>query len=176
MLIENAKVLLVDDCENAAMLMRIVFERAGYVEPLRWASDGMDAIAYLKGEGGYADRTQHPWPTVVLLDLNMPRKNGFEVLAWIRQQAGLRRLPVYVLSASNLSDDIRRAHDLGANAYLLKPGTLDGLMQLAKELAAWLRFTHLVPVTGLGDDESPPRRAFVGAIDAYLEAPLYVRA
>ena len=80
MMIEDPIVLLVDDSENDAILMRTVFERAGFVEPMRFAVDGDDAIAYLRGDGRYSDRKLFPLPTTVLLDLNMPRKDGFEVL------------------------------------------------------------------------------------------------
>ena len=84
MMIEDPIVLLVDDSKNDAMLMRTVFERAGFVQPMRLAVDGDDAIAYLRGDGRYGDRKLFPLPTTVLLDLNMPRKDGFEVLDWIR--------------------------------------------------------------------------------------------
>lgn len=146
MKIDNPIVLLVDDSENDALLMRTVFERAGFVEPLRFARDGEEAIAYLRGDGRYADRKQFPLPTMVLLDLNMPRKNGFEVLEWLRGQPELRRLRVYILSASSRPQDIERAYDLGANSYLVKPGNLDGLMHLAKSLVSWLQLSHFAPL------------------------------
>jgi len=82
----------------------------------------------------------------VLLDLNMPRKNGFEVLAWLRDQPELKRLHVYVLSASSQEEDIRRCYNLGANAYLVKPGNLDGLMHQARCLLAWLKLSHIAPI------------------------------
>lgn len=139
-------VLLADDSDYDSLLMRTVFERAGFVHPLRFARDGEEAIAYLRGDGAYADREQFPLPTVLLLDLNMPRKNGFEVLVWIRQQPAFKRLRVYVLSASSRAEDIERAYDLGANSYLVKPGNLDGLMHMAKCLIAWLRLSHFAPL------------------------------
>ena len=147
MIIEDPVILLVDDCENDVLLMCTVFERAGLGQPLRFARDGEQAVAYLSGEGVYGDRIKFPLPAAMLLDLNMPGKNGFEVLAWIRAQPGLKRLPVYVLSASSRPEDIRRAYDLGANSYLVKPGTLDGLMHLAKILVAWLKLSHFAPLT-----------------------------
>jgi CheY-like chemotaxis protein len=143
---EDPIVLLVDDLDAATELMRIVFERAGYVEPLRLASDGEQAIAYLRGDSGSPNYTQHGMPTVVLLDLNMPRKNGFEVLEWIRKQPALNQLCVCILSASNLPEDIARAYDLGANAYLVKPGNLAGLMHMATSLLAWLRLVQFAPL------------------------------
>ncbi len=145
MTIEHPIVLLVDDSVNDTLLMRTVFDRAGFVEPLRFARDGDEAIAYLRGDGTFADRKKFPFPTVVLLDLNMPRKNGFEVLEWIRQQPALKRLRVYPLSASSRPEDISRAYDLGANSYLVKPGNLDGLMHMATALVAWLKLSHFAP-------------------------------
>jgi CheY-like chemotaxis protein len=147
MMIDDPIVLLVDDSQNDAMLMRTVFERAGFVQPMRFAVDGDDAIAYLRGDGRYGDRKSYPLPTTVLLDLNMPRKDGFEVLDWIRHQPALRRLRVYILSASSRTQDIERAYDLGANSYLVKPGNLDGLLSMAKCLVAWLRISHFAPMT-----------------------------
>ncbi len=155
MMIEDPIVLLVDDSKNDAMLMRTVFERAGFVQPMRFAVDGDDAIAYLRGDGRYGDRKLFPLPTTVLLDLNMPRKNGFEVLDWIRHQPALRRLRVYILSASSRAQDIERAYDLGANSYLVKPGNLDGLLEMAKCLVAWLRISHFAPVAEASNSSVP---------------------
>lgn len=146
MIIENPTILVVDDDDCASTLVSTVFERAGLVQPLQFARDGVEAIAYLSGEGVFADRTQYPMPTVMLLDLNMPRKNGFEVLAWLKKQPSLKRLHVYVLSASSQPEDIRRCYDLGANSYLVKPGNLDGLMKQANCLLAWLRLSHIAAV------------------------------
>ena len=142
MIIEDPIVLVVDDSFNDSLLMRTVFERAGFVQPLRFANSGEEALRYLRGDGRYGDRKLFPIPTTVLLDLNMPGKNGFEVLSWIRQQPHLHRLGVYILSASSRPEDIQRAHDLGANSYLVKPGNLDGLMHLAKSLIGWLKLSH----------------------------------
>jgi CheY-like chemotaxis protein len=147
MTIENPIVLLVDDLDDAVELMRIVFERSGYTEPLLTVNDGERAIDYLRGDGLSGTYKQLGMPTVVLLDLNMPRKNGFEVLEWIRQQPALNQLCVCILSASNLPEDIARAYALGANAYLVKPGNLAGLMHLATSLLAWLRLVQFAPLT-----------------------------
>ena len=147
MTIEDPIVLLVDDLDDAAELMRVVFERSGYNERLRTANDGERAIAYLRGDSGSDNYLQSGMPTVVLLDLNMPRKNGFEVLEWIRQQPALNQLCVCILSASSLPEDIARAYDLGANAYLVKPGNLAGLLQLAASLLTWLRLVQFAPQT-----------------------------
>ena len=146
MIVDNPTLLVVDDDDCASLLVSTVFARAGLVQPLQFARDGVEAIAYLSGEGIYADRAQFPLPTAMLLDLNMPRKNGFEVLQWLRQQPALKRLHVYVLSASSQQEDIQRCYNLGANAYLVKPGNLEGLMQQANCLLAWLKVSHIAPL------------------------------
>ena len=142
MIIDNPTILLVEDDESSAMLMNTVFARVGFAPPLQFASDGVEAIAYLSGDGVYGDRTKYPLPTVMLLDLNMPRKNGFEVLEWIRQQPALKQLHVYVLSASSQAEDIRRCYNLGASTYLVKPSNLEGLMHQARSIIAWLKLSH----------------------------------
>ena len=153
MTIEDPIVLLVDDSVNDAKLMHAVFERAGFIEPLRSTQGADGAIAYLRGDGVYGDRQQFPLPTALLLDLNMPGKNGFEVLEWIRQRPALKRLRVFILSASSRPQDIERAYDLGASSYLVKPRNLDGLMHLAKSLVTWLKLNHFAPLTNACESE-----------------------
>jgi len=143
---EEPIILLVDDSQHDVRLTRIVFERAGFKYPLQNAVDGEDAIAYLQGTGHYGDRIRFPLPTVILLDLNMPKMNGFEVLAWIRAQPTFRRLTVYVLSSSQREEDIAKCYDLGANSYLVKPIKLDGLAFMAQSLLAWLKLCHFTPL------------------------------
>jgi CheY-like chemotaxis protein len=142
MRIADPIVLVADDCEYDALLMETVFQRAGFVHPLRFVCDGEQAIAYLEGTGSYANRILHPLPSVLLLDLKMPRKDGFQVLAWIRDHPALGRVHVYVLSASGQAEDIRRAYELGARSYLVKPGNLDGLTAMARTLLAWTRLNQ----------------------------------
>jgi CheY-like chemotaxis protein len=156
MIIEDPIVLLVDDLDDAVVLMRVVFQRSGYVQPLRTACDGEQAIAYLRGDSGSDNYLQSGMPTLVLLDLNMPRKNGFEVLQWIRQQPTLNQLYVCILSASSLPEDIARAYDLGANGYLVKPGNLAGLMHMATSLLAWLRLNQFAPLNSCDDGSRLP--------------------
>ncbi|MCS6243020.1 MAG: response regulator [Opitutus sp.] len=135
-------VLIADDCETDVMLMRSVFRGAGFTQPLQFAHDGEEAMAYLRGDGAYRNRDQFPLPCVLLLDLNRLRKNGFDVLAWQQGQPELKRLPVYILSASSRPEDIERAYDLGAHAYLVKPCSLDSLALVAKQLFAWIKINH----------------------------------
>lgn len=142
MILEDPTILLVEDSENDALLMCAAFDRAGLGQPLRFARSGDQAIAYLRGEGAYADRGKFPVPAILLLDLNMPGKNGMEVLAWIRQQPELTPLRRYILSASSRAEDIQQAYELGASAYLVKPGNLDALIHLAQVLIPWLKLCH----------------------------------
>jgi CheY-like chemotaxis protein len=171
MLIEHPIALLADDLEDNAILLRIVLERAGWVHPLQYVRDGVEAIEYLRGDGMYRDRARFPLPAFLLLDLNMPRKDGFEVLAWIREQPALRPLPVYVFSASSQAEDIRRSYALGANAYLVKPGNLDGLMNLAATLLAWFKVRHFAPPADEDTDQVPARLP-ASAIYAAVHPPL----
>jgi CheY-like chemotaxis protein len=123
--------------------MRRALEKAHLLNPIQVVSDGVEAIQYLGGEGIYADRQQHPFPIMLLLDLRMPRKDGFEVLAWLQQQPGLKRLTKVVLTTSSEGPDINRAYDLGANSYLVKPPDADGLMDMLKRIQTyWLVLNH----------------------------------
>jgi CheY-like chemotaxis protein len=139
-------ILLVDDSENDRFLTRTAFERAGFNSSLQEVHNGAEAIAYLKGEGVYSDRTKWPMPAVVLLDLNMPMKSGFDVLNWVRTQPGLRRLAIIVLSASMRTQDIERAFDLGANSFLVKPGRMEDFIEMIRCLRDWLRYNHFPPL------------------------------
>jgi len=135
----NSTVLLVEDDVNEVFLMQRAFQKAGLKNPLQVARDGQEAIDYLNHQGQFIDTMRYPSPALMLLDLKMPRKNGFEVLEWLRQQPGLKPLIVVVLSSSSLITDINRAYDLGANSYLVKPGDFDMLIQLVKTLDSyWL--------------------------------------
>ena len=172
MSIEEPTVLLVDDDDYGVRLMQIVFEREGFAQPLQAATNGDEAIAYLEGCGRFLDRARFPMPAVVLLDLNMPGRSGFEVLEWIRRQPVLQRLPVYILSASSRADDVGRAYELGANSYLIKPGTLDGLQQMVRNLGTWLKLGRFAPpeesngsaAYGPGDNGHGSPATFPGAL------------
>src|SRR5512141_736683 len=91
-------ILLVDDNPHDVVLLRLAFRRVGIIDPIKLVKDGTEAVRYLKGEGFYGDRHAYPIPSLVLLDLNMPQTSGFEVLRWIREQAGLRHLTVVVMT------------------------------------------------------------------------------
>ncbi len=115
------KVLIAEDDPGDVFLLQRAFNVSGVPATLHFVRDGQEAIDYLGGQAAYADRDAHPLPDLLLLDLKMPRLNGFDVLSWLRQQPGLRRLLVTVLTSSDHPEDINRAYDLGANSYLVKP-------------------------------------------------------
>lgn len=142
---DKQTILLVDDSENDLALMRIAFKKAGFNSPLQEVHNGEEAIAYLKGDGPYSDRDKFPLLTVMLLDLNMPMKNGFDVLTWVRTQPALKRLSIIVLSASMRIEDVERAYDLGANSFLVKPTDLDELVNMLRVLRDWLQINHFPP-------------------------------
>jgi CheY-like chemotaxis protein len=122
-MVEITTFLLAEDDANDVLLVEREFRRAPVHLQLRVVRDGMEAKQYLVGEGAYADRRAFPLPDVILLDLKMPRWNGFEFVEWLRNEAPkhLRVIPVVVMSSSNLSEDVARAYALGANSYLVKP-------------------------------------------------------
>jgi len=140
---KRLNILLAEDNPDDIFILREAFRKAGVKHLIHETCDGADAMAYLKGDGSYADRLQHPFPDLLLLDLNMPRMNGFEVLEWLRQDEQCRRLVVHVLTASCREADVEHAYQLGANSYLLKPGRMDELVALVTALEHWHQFLCL---------------------------------
>ena len=135
-------ILIADDSAGDIALMRMAFKKAEFDSAPQAVHNGEEAIAYLKGEGACSDREAFPLPAIMLLDLNMPMKDGFEVLNWLRAQPGLKRLPVIILSASMRMEDVVRAFDLGANAFLVKPATFEELTNMMQCLRDWIRINH----------------------------------
>jgi len=137
-------VLLVEDNGDDVLLTRRAFRKVGIDCPIEVVGDGEAALAYLGGTGPYADRDRHPLPSLVLLDLKLPRKSGFEVLEWRRDQPpAVRRVPVVVLTTSRESVDVRRAYDAGANSFLAKPVSPDDTQEMIRALGLyWLRMNE----------------------------------
>ncbi len=117
----KSAVLYVEDEEFDALFMRRAFKKAGLEQMLQVVGDGQEAMDYLSGNAPFQDRTQHPLPLLVLLDLNLPVVSGFDVLQWMRTQPGLRHLPVVVFSSSARAEDRLKADELGASDYVPKP-------------------------------------------------------
>jgi CheY-like chemotaxis protein len=133
-------VLYAEDDENDAFLIRHCWKRAGIAPRLEIVPDGQRAIEYLRGTGEFADRARHPAPRLLLLDLNLPRVGGMEVLRWVRAQPDYARLPTVILSSSNQKKDIDNAQALGADRYFVKPSNVTDLALLVETLRdTWLR-------------------------------------
>ena len=140
-------ILEVEDDKNEAFLLRYAFEQAGITDAVHVATDGQMAIEYLAGLGPFADRVKHPLPKLVMLDLNLPRKTGLEVLEWMRQQPALKRLVVILFTSSCLPAEIDRAYDLGANSFIQKPADLAHALEIAQLLKGWwLGYNHFAAV------------------------------
>jgi len=114
-------ILLAEDNEDDVQMLRRAFTQASIAAPLHVVSDGEECIAYLTGEGKYAHRAEYPLPDLLLLDLKMPRKDGFEVMAWLRTHPTLCPLRTVVLTSSDDMREIIRAYSFGANSFLTKP-------------------------------------------------------
>jgi CheY-like chemotaxis protein len=135
-------ILLAKDNETDAMLVRRAMEIAGVKARMEVVRDGQEAVDYLAGVNSYADRVKHPFPKLMLLDLQMPRLDGFEVLRIVRKNFQFT-LPVIVLTNSENPSDIKRAYDLGATSYFRKPDSIEGLDEMIHVLHAyWLKFNH----------------------------------
>ena len=142
---EMSTVLLVEDNEDDVELILYAFEKASIGNPLVTVSDGDAAVAYVTASGIYADRDRYPLPALILLDLKLPRRSGFEVLDAIRQHAPSQHTPVVVLTSSDQTTDIERAYQRGANAYLVKPVSRDALLAMVQTLEAfWIKLNRVV--------------------------------
>ena len=114
-------ILVAEDNPDDVQMLKRALEQAAIDTPISFVSDGEQAIAYLKGTGKFANRAEYPLPDLLLLDLKMPRSNGFDVLEWLRQQPTLASLRTVVLTTSDRIWDVTRAYELGANSFLVKP-------------------------------------------------------
>jgi len=147
-------VLLVEDDADHVLLIQRAFAKANLVNPLRIVRDGDDAVNYLSGVGPYADRTRHPLPSLILLDLKLPRKSGLEVLSWLRGEPNLKLTPVVILSSSAETADIQKAYSLGVNSYLVKPVNFGDLLEMVKSIGMyWMILNRNV---ALPPPKSPP--------------------
>ena len=126
-------------------MLKRAFEKVGLPTTLHFVSDGQEVIDYLLGAGQFADRALHPLPDLLLLDLKMPRVDGFQVLSWVRQQPGLKRVPAVIFSSSGEEEDVNQAYDLGANSYLMKPHESEELLGIVEKLKKYWGDTNKPP-------------------------------
>jgi CheY-like chemotaxis protein len=146
-MIGDFTILLAEDDENDVILVQRALKLADINNPVQVVRDGEEAIAYLRGDNQYAHRELYPLPKLLLLDIKMPKKNGLEVLEWIREKSpdGLRMLPVIVMSSSNIQTDIDRAYLLGVNAYLVKPTAFNDLVVCFRKTTEFWKETAALP-------------------------------
>ena len=154
---ENETILLVEDNEDDVFALRRAIKKAGVTNPLRVATDGQQAIDYLAATADASKLASHPMPFLVLLDLKLPYRDGFEVLQWIRGQPHLKHVVVVMLTGSDERRDHQQAYALGARSYLVKPALADDIKRLLESLRShWQRSTPTTPDSSDGSHRNPP--------------------
>jgi two-component system response regulator len=141
-------ILMADDDEDDRLLARDALREAPVPVMLRFVQDGGELLDYLRRERRYAPPADAPTPSLVLLDLNMPRMGGMEALREIRRDPALRRIPVVVMTTSGEHDDVVKSYDLGANSFITKPVTFSGLVEVMRTLGRYWGGTVSLPETG----------------------------
>lgn len=140
---DPVEILLAEDNPGDVKLTEKALEQGKLVNNLHVVTDGVETMAFLRNEGEYADT---PRPDLVLLDLNMPRKDGRDVLEELKADDDLKRIPVVVLTSSGAEEDVVKSYDLHANAYLTKPVDFDGFLEVINTLEEfWLEVVKLPP-------------------------------
>jgi CheY-like chemotaxis protein len=135
---------MVDDDEDDRLLFKKAWDKGRLGNDLRFVEDGQEAMDYLHHLGKYTDYDNSPRPGLILLDLNMPKKSGHEVLKEIKADPGLRKIPVVVLTTSQAEADLIRTYDLGSSSFVRKPVTFDSLLKVVRDLGQyWLVVSNL---------------------------------
>jgi CheY-like chemotaxis protein len=137
-------ILMADDDADDRLLTQDAMTDARVINDLHFVTDGEELMEYLYRRGRYADAVSAPRPGLILLDLNMPKKDGREALKEIKADPDLRRIPVVILTTSKAEEDIYRSYDLGANSFITKPVTFEGLVELMRVMGRyWIEFVEL---------------------------------
>ena len=137
-------ILMADDDADDRMLTRDALDESRVLNELRFVEDGEELMDYLHRRGKYADAESSPKPGLILLDLNMPKKDGREALKEIKSDPNLRRIPVVIMTTSKAEEDIFRSYDFGASSFITKPVTFDRLVDLMKAIGEyWVEFVEL---------------------------------
>jgi len=153
---EHAVILLAEDRDDDILLVQRAFAKGELANPLFVVRDGEEAISYLSGVGKYGNRAEYPLPDLLLLDLKMPRVDGFEVLRWVRQQPGFSALRVVVLTASDQIRDVNTAYRLGANSFMVKPTDFENVVEMARTLRSyWLQMSKAPEVSRPSKNKTP---------------------
>lgn len=139
-------ILMADDDEDDRLLAKDALEESRVRNDLRFVSDGVELLQYLRREGDFTDLAGSPRPGLILLDLNMPRMDGREALGEIKKDASLRAIPVVIMTTSKQDEDIVNSYDLGAAGFITKPITFDGLVEVMRSLGRyWVEIVELPP-------------------------------
>ena len=137
-------ILMADDDSDDRMLVKDAFDESRLNNDLHFVEDGEQLIDYLYRRGNFAHLKGQPYPGLILLDLNMPKKDGREALAEIKNDPDLRRIPIVILTTSRAEEDILRTYDLGANSFITKPVTFESLVQVVQVLGNyWVEIVEL---------------------------------
>lgn len=131
-------ILLVEDNANDVIFIERSIRKANVTFSLHVVENGEAAMSYLLGEGVYADRERYPLPVLIVTNMKMPRMNGLEFLAWVKQQPSLKHLPVIVMSSSEDPNEMNRATALGASEYFVKTSSLNALTEIVKKMLSFL--------------------------------------
>jgi CheY-like chemotaxis protein len=148
---EHLTILLVDDDPNDLLFIERAFRRLGITDPIRTCSSGSEAIAYLNGEGEFADRSKYEFPSFILSDLKMPNGDGFALLQAVRSHPKWAIIPFAIISGSGDEDDIKKAYQAGANSYFIKPSLPAALMDLLRTFHAYWTTVEAPRIDQAGD-------------------------
>jgi len=137
-------ILVADDDADDRLLIKEAFEEARLLNPIHFVEDGEDLLDYLKRKKKYSNLVDTPLPGLILLDLNMPRKNGFEALKEIKSDEELKQIPIVVFTTSKIEEDIYSSYNLGVNSFITKPVTFQSLVSVMETLAHyWFEIVEL---------------------------------
>ena len=154
---DQCLILVAEDSHDDRDLIRRAFSAANVINPILFVRDGEEAIAYLSGSGKYSNRAEFPLPSLLLLDLKMPRMDGFEVLSWLREQNALNALRVIVLTGSDELLDVNRAYQLGANSFLVKPMDFERFTDISRAIKGYWLWLDKPPEISRPAPEGKPR-------------------
>ncbi len=140
------RIVVADDDPDDRMMIKDAFEEAKLGNPVDFVQDGVELMEYLRREGQYKNMANQPYPGFILLDLNMPRKDGRTALKEIKESAELHRIPIVILTTSKAEEDIIKTYNLGVNSFICKPVSFDGLVEIVKTVGRyWIEIVALPP-------------------------------
>jgi CheY-like chemotaxis protein len=140
------RIVVADDDPDDRMMIKDAFEEAKLGNPVDFVQDGVELMEYLRREGQYKSMANQPYPGFILLDLNMPRKDGRTALKEIKESSDLHRIPIVILTTSKAEEDIIKTYNLGVNSFICKPVSFDGLVEIVKTVGRyWIEIVALPP-------------------------------